>query len=161
MSRGALSGKGGSAKYANLVLSGGSSSGGALAEFYEITGWKGDFQVALPEHSSNATEGVKDNVFGIRSSSGSFETKVHAVDGMPFGPGQLVQLQLDAGNGKIPKTLGVNYIQVTARIEGVPVDIQLDGDGQSIALTYNWKGCRPWVGYGIFAKLWVVEGTDT
>lgn len=159
---GAISGKGGSAKAARLKRAGGSSSGlTSLAEFFEITSWSGEFNAAIPKHHSNATGGAKDGILGVRDSSGSFETKIHGVNGMPFGPGQMVKLQLDAGTGAVPASLGTNYIEVVARIEGAPVTVTIDGDGEGISVTYNWQGIRPWAGYGIFAKMWVVEGTDT
>jgi len=133
----------------------------ALAEFFEITAWNGDFNAAIPKHASNATGGVKNGIFGVRDSSGSIEIKVHGVDGIPFGPGQMVKLQLDAGIGTVPATLGTNYIEVVARIEGAPVNVAIDGDGESLAMTFNWQGIRPWQGYGIYSKMWVTEGTDT
>jgi hypothetical protein len=159
---GAMSGKGGSAKAVRAKRAGGSSSLlGSLAEFFELTSWSFDPKAAIPKHASNATGGAKDGIFGVRDSSGTLETLIHETDGMPFGPGQLVKLQLDAGDGKIPNTLGTNYIEVMARIEGAPVNVAIDGEGEGIKVTYNWQGVRPWTGYGIFAKMWVVERTDT
>jgi hypothetical protein len=159
---GAMSGKGGSAKAVRAKRAGGSSSLlGSLAEFFELTSWSFDPKAAIPKHASNATGGAKDGIFGVRDSSGTLETLIHETDGMPFGPGQLVKLQLDAGDGKIPKTLGTNYIEVMARIEGAPVNVAIDGEGEGIKVTYNWQGVRPWTGYGIFAKMWVEERTDT
>jgi hypothetical protein len=159
---GAMSGKGGSAKAVRAKRAGGSSSLlGSLAEFFELTSWSFDPKAAIPKHASNATGGAKDGIFGVRDSSGTLETLIHETDGMPFGPGQLVKLQLDAGDGKIPNTLGTNYIEVMARIEGAPVNVAIDGEGEGIKVTYNWQGVRPWTGYGIFAKMWVEERTDT
>jgi hypothetical protein len=153
--RGAFSGRGGSCKYADVSIAGCSSSlMGTPAEFFEVTGWTFSPSRAIPKHSSNATQGVKGGIVGVGDSSGSVEIKVHKCNGIPFGPGATVQLLLDAGVGTDAKTLGTNYISVIAIIENADPKITIDGDGESVAMTYNFQGIRPWTGYGCFANLW-------
>ena len=148
MTRGAFSGKDGDVRAAAVTEAGGSSSGVAAAVFYEITSWSGDFNAAIPKHASNATQGAMSGVRGIRDSSGSIELKVHESDGIPYGPGAMVELDLrDDGTS-------ANRIMVTAMIEGAPINVQIDSDGESVSLTYNWQGVRPFTGYGRYANLW-------
>lgn len=155
MTRGAFSGKGGSCKYGDVTEAGGSSSlMTALAEFYEVGAWTFNPSRALPKHSSNATQGVKGAIVGVGDSNGSVEIFVHKSDGIPFGPGATIQLQLDAGVGTDVKTLGTNYILITAMIENADPKVTINGDGEPVGLTYNFQGIRPWQGFGCFANLW-------
>jgi len=148
MTRGAFSGKDGTVLAAEVTEAGGSSSGAAQATMYEVTSWNAELSAAIPKHASNATEGAMGGVAGIRDSSGTVEMKVHKNDGIPYGPGQLVELDLrDDGTS-------ANRIMVTAFIEGAPVNVAIDADGEAVTITYNWQGVRPFTGYGRYANLW-------
>jgi hypothetical protein len=104
----------------------------------EIVGWKLEPKTNTPKHCTNATNGIKVPLAGVRECSGSMDVKLKKNGFLPFQDGDTVSLKLYVDDS--------SYWTVSAIIASTPVEVDIDG-GEWVGGTFNFE-VSSWSGTG-------------
>lgn len=113
--------------------------------------WAFSGTAEVPKFNTNTSNGVKDATCGPIDSKGTVEIVLDinpdgTGDGVPWGPGQQVTLELVAD-----KNNPDSKITTEAIISGAPLEADING-GSEQKTVYAFEGKGPWTATGKFAN---------